>query len=394
MFNQKSYILGSKRSPIRELFEYGRQRIAEVGKDSVCDFSLGNPSVPTPKELDDALVYEIRNDESLYVHGYTSAAGCDEIRQAIASSLSKTYGLDVFARNIYITCGAAAALTSVFGALTADENSEFVAIAPFFPEYRCFSQVLGGKFNVVPADEKKFQIDFDSLEKAINKNTQGVIVNSPNNPSGTVYTLETIKKLAALLDNKSKAYGKPIYIISDEPYRELVYGGKAVPFIPCYYDNTIVCYSYSKKLSIPGERLGYVYIPEKATDSKMLFDAVAGTARLFGYVCAPSAMQKALAKCVDVQPDLTVYGRNRKLLYDALSNMGYFCAEPDGAFYLFVKAPYGDGAEFAEQCKKKDVLVVDGAGFGCPSFVRLSYCVDTDACERSLKAFEEIIQKK
>ena len=391
MVNERSYTLGSQRSSIRELFEYGRQRAAIVGKENICDFSLGNPSVPAPDELKQAYIDLLENESPVSLHGYTSAVGCDEVRNAISSSLSATYGMDIRPEHLYMTCGAAASLTSTFGALTLDGNTEFIAIAPFFPEYRCFSEVLGGHLKVVSADEENFQIKLDELESLINANTQAVIVNSPNNPSGVVYTEETIKKLASLLEKKSREFGKPIYIVSDEPYRELVYGDVKVPFIPKYYGNTIVCYSYSKKLSIPGERLGYVLVCDGVEDRKRVYDAVAGAAREFGYVCAPSTIQKVIARCADVKPDLNVYKTNRDLLYNALTEMGYFCAKPDGAFYLFVKTPENDGKAFSERAKAKDLLVVPGAGFGCPGFVRISYCVDTSVCEKAIPIFKELI---
>ena len=392
MINKKAYELGSKRSSIRELFEYGRSRAAIVGKDKICDFSLGNPSVPTPE----ALKYEyikLLELPPLETHGYTSAVGCDELRNALAHNITNTFAFEARPQDFYVTCGAAAALTSVFSALTVNEKTEFIALAPFFPEYKCFAETGEARLRVVDADEKEFQIDFEKLEKLINENTQGVIVNSPNNPSGVVYTESTIIRLAKLLSERSKEYGKPIYIISDEPYRELVYGGVTVPFIPKYYANTLICYSYSKKLSIPGERIGYVFIPQCAADNSSLFDAVAGAARAFGYVCAPSLVQRVIAACTDVPPDLTVYEKNRDILYNGLTRMGYFCAKPDGAFYLFVRTPENDGDAFCERAKKKDLLVVPGAGFGCPGFVRISYCVDTDVCERSLHIFKELIEE-
>ena len=392
MINEKAYGLGSKRSAIRELFEYGRKRVSVVGKENVCDFSLGNPSVPSPQALKEAYI-RLLELPPLETHGYTSAAGCDELRAALARNVADTFDTEAYPQDFYVTCGAAAALTSVMGALTIDDNTEFIALAPFFPEYRCFAETSGAKLRVVDADEKEFQIDFEKLEKAINVNTQAVIVNSPNNPSGVVYTEFTVKRLAKLLSHRSEEYGKPIYIISDEPYRELVYGGVKVPFIPKYYPNTVVCYSYSKKLSIPGERIGYVYVPQNAADNRRLFDAVAGAARAYGYVCAPSLVQRVIAACVDVPPDLTVYETNRDILYNGLTEMGYFCAKPDGAFYLFVKTPENDGDAFCERAKQKDLLVVPGAGFGCPGFVRISYCVDTEVCLRSLPVFKELIEK-
>ena len=388
MVNEKAYQHGSQRSLIRELFEYGRQRSAVVGRDAICDFSLGNPSVPPPAAVHEAYLSLLESGEDMLNHGYTSAAGCDELRSAVAGSLTRRFGMAISPENVYVTCGAAASLSSCFGALTLDAQSEFVALAPFFPEYRCFAEALGGKLRVVPADEESFQIDFAALEAVIGPHTQGVIVNSPNNPSGVVYTAETVRKLAQLLEEKSRQYGKVIYLISDEPYRELVYGDVEVPFLPAYYANTLVCYSYSKSLSLPGERIGYVLVPDCVEDSRRVFDAVAGAARLLGYVCAPSLVQRVIARCVDVQPDLTVYTRNRNLLIDSLSAMGYHCARPDGAFYLFLRSPRGSGAEFSQLAKEKDVLLVPGGGFGCENWLRIAYCVDTATVERSLERFE------
>ena len=392
MINKEAYELGSKRSAIRDLFEYGRSRAKEVGSENVCDFSLGNPSVQAPEKLKEEFL-KVLDLPPLEVHGYTSAVGCDELRTALAKNVRKTFGFNADASDFYVTCGAAAALTSVFGALTADDKSEFIALAPFFPEYRCFAGVCGGSLKVVDADEKDFQINFEKLSALINENTQGVIVNSPNNPSGVVYTEETVKKLASLLEERSRYFNKPIYIISDEPYRELVYGGVKVPFIPRYYANTVVCYSYSKKLSIPGERIGYVFVPQSCKDNRLLFDAVAGAARSFGYVCAPSAIQRVIARCADVEPDLSVYEKNRDILYNRLTAMGYECAKPDGAFYLFLKTPEYDGEAFCERAKKYDLLVVPGAGFGCPGFVRISYCVDTSVCVRSIPIFKKLLEE-
>lgn len=392
MVSEKAYLYGSQRSVIRELFEYGRQRAAVVGRDAICDFSLGNPSVPPPAAVHEAYLSLLESGEDMLNHGYTSAAGCDELRTAVAGSLTRRFGMAIRPENVYVTCGAAASLSSCFGALTLSPRSEFVALAPFFPEYRCFAEAMGGTLRVVPADEEQFQIDFAALEAAIGPETQGVIVNSPNNPSGVVYTAETVRKLAQLLEDKSREYGKVIYLISDEPYRELVYGEIEVPFLPDYYANTLVCYSYSKSLSLPGERIGYVLIPDCVEDCRRVFDAVAGAARLLGYVCAPSLVQRVIARCVDVQPDLTVYERNRNLLIDSLSAMGYHCARPDGAFYLFVRSPKGSGAEFSMLAREKDVLLVPGGGFGCENWLRVSYCVDTATVQRSLDRFEQLIR--
>lgn len=393
MISERNLTLGTARSAIRELFEYGKKQKKMLGNDKVFDFSLGNPSTPAPKEVDAAITDIIANTPSVLIHGYTSAQGSAELRKAIAASVASRFSVSACADDFYITCGAAAALCCVFGALTVSADTEFIVIAPYFPEYKVFVEGQGAKLKVVPADTEKFQIDFYSLEKLINKNTAGIIINSPNNPSGTVYSKDTLEKLADLLSRKAEEIGHPIYIISDEPYRELVYSNTEVPFIPCLYDNTIVCYSYSKSLSLPGERIGYVYVPCFAENSKELYAAVAGAGRAMGYVCAPSLIQQVIERCVSLKPNLEEYKTNRNLLYDALTSFGYKCASPDGAFYLFVKAPNGDGNKFSEMAKNKNVLIVPGESFGCKEFVRISYCVDTKTVKGALPLFKELIEE-
>ena len=392
MINQNMYALGANRSCIRELFEYGRQRAAIVGAENVFDYSLGNPSIPAPAGVNEAICAVLKEMPSLAVHGYTSAPGDLPLRQAVADDLNDRYDAGVRAQDLFIGCGAAPELVSVIRAL-AVENSEFIAVAPFFPEYRPFVESSGGKLVVVPADIPNFQIDFAALEQALNANTQAIILNSPNNPAGTVYTAETLRKLSALLARKGEEFGKTIYIIADEPYRELVYGGITAPWIPGIYDHTIVCYSWSKSLSLPGERIGYVYVAEKCADHDALYAAVAGAARAGGHVCAPSLMQKVIARCVDLRPDLQAYDTNRRLLSEALASYGYEMAKPDGAFYLFVKAPGGSASAFSEKAKLHDLLLVPGDDFGCPEYFRICYCVSKDLIERSLPIFEKLIQE-
>ncbi len=393
MVYEQAYAYGSQGSAIRALFEYGRQRAALVGREKICDFSLGNPSTPPPKAVLEAF-RSVLEEDPMATHGYTSAVGCDELRSALAESLTRRFGMAVAPGDLFITCGAAPALTACFGALTLGHETEFIALAPFFPEYKVFAETFGGKLRVVPADEKDFQIDFAALEETLNQRTQAVVINSPNNPSGVVYTRETLRALGELLRRKSREAGHPIYLISDEPYRELTYGGVKTPFVPDYYDDTLVCYSWSKCLSLPGDRLGYVLVPEKAADAKQVFAAVAGASRMLGHVCAPSLIQKAVARCVDVMPDLRVYERNRNLLLEALPRLGYECAKPDGAFYLFFRAPWGDGAGFGAAAREKDLLAVPAGSFGCPNHLRIAYCVDTEVVERSLPVFEDLIKEK
>ena len=391
MINKNMYALGANRSCIRELFEYGRQRAAIVGPENVFDYSLGNPSIPAPAGVNEAIAAVIAEMPSLAVHGYTSAPGDLPLRAAVAEDLNARYGTSVRASDLFIGCGAAPELVAVIRAL-AVENSEFIAVAPFFPEYRPFVESSGGKLVVVPADIPNFQIDFAALEAALNENTQAIILNSPNNPAGTVYTAETLEKLSALLERKSAQFGKTIYIISDEPYRELVYGGLTAPWIPGIYDHTIVCYSWSKSLSLPGERIGYVLVSENCADHDDLYAAIAGAARAGGHVCAPSLMQKVIARCVGLRPDLQAYDENRRLLSESLRAYGYEMAKPDGAFYLFVKAPGGSSSAFSEKAKLHDLLLVPGDDFGCPEYFRICYCVSRDLIERSLPIFEKLIQ--
>ena len=390
MINQTAYALGANRSCIRDLFEYGRARAAVVGEENIYDYSLGNPSIPSPAAVDQTIREVLADTPSLQIHGYTSAVGDMTTRQAIAEDLNDRYDAGVRAEDLFITCGAAPGLTAVFRAL-AVPGAEILAVAPYFPEYKPFAENAGFTFKVIPPDVPDFQIQLDAVEAALTPNTAAIILNSPNNPSGTVYTRQTLTELAALLTRKSEEFGHPVYIVSDEPYRELVYGGVEVPFIPTIYPNTVVCYSYSKSLSLPGERIGYVYVPRQAADSVALYAAVAGAARAMGHVCAPSLWQKVIARCVHLRPDLKAYDRNRRALYDGLTALGYEVANPDGAFYLFVKAPGGDANAFSEKAKEKDLLLVPGDGFGCPGYFRLCYCVSHDMIRRSLPVFAELI---
>ncbi len=392
MVSKEMWALGANRSVIRDLFEYGLQQAKIVGPENVFDYSLGNPSIPAPKEVDDAVRAILADTDSVKVHGYTPAIGDFATRDAIARDLNQRYNAGVRAEDLFMSCGAAPSLIAIMRALSATPEAEFVAIAPFFPEYRPFATCSGGKLVVVPADTEHFQINLEALEQRLSPNTQAVIVNSPNNPSGTVYTAETLEALARVLTRKSQEYGHPIYILADEPYRELVYGDVKAPFIPNIYDNTIVCYSYSKSLSLPGERIGYIYVPQKATDSQELHAAIAGAARAGGHVCAPSLWQKVIARCAHLRPDLAAYDRNRKALSEGLAAMGYRMAQPDGAFYLFIQAPGGDDLAFCQRAKEKNLLLVPGTGFDCPGYFRICYCVSPQMIEKSLPVFKELIE--
>lgn len=392
MINESCYKLGAEPSVIRSLFAYGLQQAALVGADKVYDYSLGNPSIPAPAAVNSSITDIIGSMDSIKVHGYTTAAGLEDARQAVAEDLERRFGLPIKAGELFFTCGAAPALISVIKALAVGEDSEIMLLAPFFPEYVPFVEHNGAKAVIVPPDTASFQIPMEKVEALISPRTQAIIVNSPNNPSGVVYSRESLAALAALLERKSAEYGHPIYIIADEPYRELVYDGIQVPFIPCIYKNTVVCYSYSKSLSLPGERIGYVYVPGSAQDAKELYTAIAGAARIMGHVCPPSLMQMVIGRCASERPDLAAYDENRRLLYGSLSDMGYECVKPQGAFYLLVKAPGGDSMAFSEKAKlQHNLLLVPTDGFGCPGYLRLSYCVSRDMIERSLPAFRALL---
>ena len=390
MLNEQAYALGANRSCIRELFEYGKMRAAVVGAENVFDYSLGNPSIPSPAAVDQAIREILEDTDSLQIHGYTSAVGDFETRRVIAQDLKHRFDGGVQPEDLFIGCGAAPELVAVFRAL-AVPGAEILAIAPYFPEYKPFVEAAGAAFKVVKPDVPDFQIDLNAVEAMLTEHTAAVIINSPNNPSGVVYIRQTLEKLGALLTQKGEEFGHPIYIVSDEPYRELVYGGVEVPFVPNIYPNTVVCYSYSKSLSLPGERIGYVYVPKQAADSKALYAAIAGAARACGHVCAPSLWQKVIARCAHLRPDLEAYDRNRRSLYEGLTAMGYEMAKPDGAFYLFIKAPGGDANAFSEKAKQKDLLVVPGDGFGCPGYFRICYCVSYEMIQRSLPVFGQLI---
>ncbi len=392
MFSQKMEGLGKKSSAIREIFEYSKARKQEIGEDKVFDFSIGNPSVPAPEKFTDTVLRLIGENDPVALHGYTSAAGDIGVRTVIANHITERFGTKAAASDIYMTCGAAASLTVTLKAL-AEEQDEVILLAPFFPEYTVFVENADMKPVNVLCNKDDFQIDLEAVEKAVNKNTKAIIINSPNNPTGAVFTEESLVALAGLLSEKSAQYDRPIFIIADEPYRELVYGDVNVPYIPNIYKNTVVCYSYSKSLSLPGERIGYIFVPQSVEGAVDLFAAVCGAGRSMGYVCAPSLMQLAMRECDGLVSDISIYDRNRTLLYESLTDMGYTAVKPDGAFYLFMKALEPDAAAFCERAKKYELLLVPSDSFGCEGYVRICYCVSKAQIERSLPAFKALIEE-
>ncbi len=382
--------LGARRSVIRELFEYGKKRKAEIGAENVYDFSLGNPSVPAPDAVNENLVKLIENESSILLHGYTSAQGDAGVRSAIADYINSTHNETVNADCLYMTVGAAAALTISLTALTTP-GAEVIVPAPYFPEYKVFIERCGANIVEVPCDSD-FQLDAKAIDAAINERTAAIIINSPNNPTGAVFTEENIIALADVLKKKQDQFNTTIYLIADEPYRELVYDGVKVPYLTKYYDNTLVCYSYSKSLSLPGERIGYVLVSPRCADFVSVYQAVCGAGRALGFVCAPSLLQKMLPFCLGQVSDVTIYDRNRKLLIKSFTEYGLETVRPDGAFYLFIKSPSGDSSEFCKRAKKLDILIVPSDDFGTPGYARLAYCVKTEEIERALPAFKKLAE--
>ncbi len=391
MINEQMRIYGAQRSVIRELFEYGLKRKAEIGAENVFDFSLGNPSVPAPDCVNEGLVALINETSSIVLHGYTSAAGAPDVRLAVAEHIKKNYGVNATPDCIYMTVGAAAALTASLTALVG-EGEEVIAPAPYFPEYKVFINKCGGICREVMCTEGDFQLDVEAIRAAINEKTAAIIINSPNNPTGAVYTEENIRALCSMLAEKEAELGKTIYLISDEPYRELTYGDVKVPYLPCYYKDTVVSYSFSKSLSLPGERIGYVFVSPEMKDFTAVYQAICGAGRALGYVCAPSLFQRLVPRCLGVTSDISVYEKNRSLLLSALKEYGYETVRPDGAFYLFVKALEEDAGKFCENAKKFELLLVPSDSFGCPGYVRISYCVSTEQIEKSLPAFKALAE--
>lgn len=389
MLNEKMIELGENSSVIRELFEYGNRRKAEIGADKVLDFSLGNPNVPCPDRVTRSFMHLLEETEAASLHGYTSAPGDMTVRKAVSDYMNEKYGIGCEPSDFYMTAGAAASLTITLRSVCR-EGSQVIVFTPYFPEYKVFIENAGGTTVEVPVRTEDFQPDFEALERALNRDTAAVIVNSPNNPTGAVLTEESLKKLSELLEKAQERFGTEIFLISDESYRELVYEGTKLALPVNYYDNTIVCYSWSKSLSMPGERIGYIMVSPRAARRRKIFAAICGSGRSLGFVCAPALMQYVVAMNQGVTSDLEEYAKNRQLIYEIVTGCGFEAVRPDGAFYLFVKSPSGDGNELSERAKKYELLLVPSDSFGIEGYVRISYCVSRQQIEKSAEAFRAL----
>ena len=390
MLPEKCLALGRSKNCIRVLAAYGAARKAAIGADKVFDFSLGNPSIPAPPQVDDAIRELLQNCESIALHGYTPAAGLPSLRAAIAEDLRTRLGAPVSADGVYVCCGAAAGLIACCRGLLCP-GEEALTFAPFFTEYRVFVEAAGGTLTVIPP-AAGLQPDLDALERGIGEKTKLLIVNTPNNPSGVVLSAESLTRIGEILRAAERRFGHPIYLVSDEPYRELVYDGALPPSVLRFYDDAILCYSFSKSLSLPGERIGYLAVSDRMAERQDVFDALAGAARACGYVNAPSLMQRVVERCLGLTGDLSVYRENRDLLYRGLTELGFDCVYPEGAFYLFVRSPEPDAKAFSERAKQYELLLVPSDDFGLEGYVRLAYCVSGDMIRRSMPAFRALAE--
>lgn len=389
MIAEKMIPFVQNNSAIRTMFEEGNRLKKQYGADKVYDFSLGNPSVPAPDCVREAIVDLANNEDPVTLHGYMNNAGFEDVRETIAQSLNRRFGTDFSAKNLIMTVGAASGLNVILKTVL-NPGEEVIVFVPYFLEYGAYVKNYDGKLVEISPDTQTFQPDLEELERKITANTRAVIVNSPHNPTGVIYSEDTIKALAAILEKKQKEYGSVIYLISDEPYRELAYDGAEVPYLTKYYKNTVVGYSYSKSLSLPGERIGYLVIPDDLEDSETVIAAAGIANRILGSVNAPSLMQKVIARCVDAEVDVAAYDKNRRALYNGLTACGFQCIKPQGAFYLFVKSPVDDEKEFCEAGKKYNILMVPGSSFACPGYVRLAYCVSYETIINSLPEFKKL----
>ncbi len=393
MINESYKKMLSGKSIIRELSEYATARGKEIGYDNVYDYSLGNPSVPCTDHYTNTVIDMYQNENPMTIHGYSPSLGIESVRATVADSLNRRFGMDYEGKHIFMASGAAGALAHAFRLVT-KPGDEIIVFAPFFPEYREYIGRTGALMKVVDADTESFQINFEALEKTINENTMAVLINTPNNPTGIAYSTDTIKKLADFLNAKEKEYGHDIFLISDEPYREIVFAGADAPYPAKYYDNTLTCYSFSKSLSLPGERIGYVAVSPRATDADILSVIMGQISRGIGHNCPSSTAQLAVAACIDETSDLSVYETNMNILYDALTGMGFSVVKPGGTFYIFPKALEEDASAFCMKAKKYDLILVPSDNFGCPGYFRMAYCIDTEKVKRSIPVFEKFVKEE
>lgn len=393
MIVQKYKDMLKKKSVIREMSEFAAKRGEQIGYENVFDFSLGNPSVPAPQKFTDTCVDMLTHCDPMTLHGYSQSQGIPEVRAKVAESLNKRFGMAYDAEDIFMTSGAAGAVAHALRCVTSP-GDEVITFAPHFPEYHPYVEMTGDVLKVVPADTESFQIDFESFDRMLTPSVTAVLVNSPNNPSGIVYSLETIKKLADLMNAKQTAFGHDIFLISDEPYREIVFDGVDSPYISKYYDNSISCYSFSKSLSLPGERIGYLAVNPNCTDAPLISQMCAQISRGIGHNCPPSLMQLAVSDNLDITSDLSVYEKNMNILYDGLCSLGFEIVRPGGTFYMFPKALEEDAATFCQKALDYDLILVPGDSFGCPGYFRIAYCIATEKVERSLDAFRRFVNKE
>ena len=391
MISEKYRAMLGGKSVIRTLSEFAAKRGAEIGYENVFDYSLGNPSVPVPQEFTDCCIRLLREKDPMQIHGYSPSLGIPSVREAVATSLNRRFGMNYGPEHIFMASGAAGALAHAFRAVT-KPGDEILTFAPFFPEYRPYVEGAGDTLKVVPADTQAFQINFEAFEELVSKKVAAVLVNSPNNPSGAVYSEETLRRLADILRKKQEEYGHDIFLISDEPYREIAFDGKQVPYVSSLYENTISCYSFSKSLSLPGERIGYVAVNPACREAETIVNMCGQISRGTGHNCPPSLIQLAVAEVIDRTADLSVYETNRNLLYDCLTGLGFTCVRPEGTFYIFPKALEEDANAFSQKALAYDLILVPGDTFGCPGYFRMAYCIDTEKVKRSLEALERFVR--
>ncbi|MBD5489711.1 MAG: pyridoxal phosphate-dependent aminotransferase [Lachnospiraceae bacterium] len=393
MIVQKYKDMLQGKSVIRQLSEFATARGAEIGYENVFDYSLGNPSVPAPQKFTDTMIDLLQNRNPMELHGYSQSLGIPAVRDKVAESLNKRFGMNYTGNHIFMTTGAAGAIAHAVRCVS-EPGDEIITFAPYFPEYGPYINLTGAKLKVIPADTDSFQINFEAFEEMLTEKVAAVLINTPNNPSGVAYSSETLRKLAAIMTEKEKKYGHDIFLISDEPYREIVFAGVEAPYPSKFYANTLSCYSFSKSLSLPGERIGYVAVNPECTDAELISTICSQISRGTGHNCPPSIIQLAVAEVLDLTSDLSVYETNMNILYRELTGLGFECVKPGGTFYMFPKALEEDAVAFCEKAKKYDLVIVPGNTFGADGYVRLAYCIDTEKVERSLEAFRKFVKSE